>query len=772
MNIDVHKALDNGYHLIPVNGKVAFMGGYNDNIGWNAVEVTHESWEFWEENLDMGRLGYGLLLGEKYSGVCAIDFDTNDQEIIDRVVKFLDIPLVGIKVGSKGFTCFFRIDEEYPDRLIYQYKLNGSVAVEFFLGRKYTVIPPSPHPDGGHYRWEGDSLLNIDIQDLPILTVKEIEMVGEIINSASLSDALKNLPKTQTKDGGRWSTITSMAGRLIKQYPGDTMKVAGILVEVDRRLFPGDQFFLSKEKLGSSKTSDSDMANAMNWVGDFMKSCTTRDKELVALIEKAAEKEIRNNLVEDWSSPIPFSERELMTYSADFPEEILPDYLKEYFNDHKERKAMTIDGMVLSMLTGLGSLLQGRAKIYPKGRGDDFYIRPNLFSMIVAPSGMKKDSMVNSGLAFFNEIDRTLQMTDDLDDIKLKEEKLISLAKKRKKAIDTDDDLTEITAQIKQLQFEIMSEREKKPVLRFQNGTTEKMYLTCMENQKRGVLFHQSEFTGLVAMMNKRGSESMRSFFLKLANGTDAEGFSHETISGAKIKIGKLVGSMVASCQNDALNALLRPVRVGSIENDGFYQRFLYAFPRELPMIRQKVVKEAVDYSEIQNVFWLAYNANDFDCELTDESIDVFLDYEMNMQLKRAKNIDSALQSLQAKYLGTMPKIAFLLQFLHEKKYPRMIEKKYVLLAVEFMEWQKLTLEAFWTNSNTSMIYQLANSMLNDLKLGVYKDGDTLEKVRKVIKATSGDIIKATQILEEKNYIRLVSDGKKEYHIMVNPLWR
>lgn len=773
MNIDVHRALDNGYALIPVNGKVPYLAGYNNSIGWNSVDVTHEAWDYWEDKVDFSRAGYGLLLGEKSSGVCALDFDTDDQEIIDRVIVFLDMPVVGAKKGSKGFTCFFRLPEgTNPSRLIYQYKRQGSVAVEFFLGNKQTVLPPSTHPSGGNYSWIGESLLNIDPMELPILTIQQIEMVEKVISSASLKEALSELPKQTHKGLGRFSTITSTAGRLVSQYPGDNERIAAILVDMDRRLFPSDQYFLSKEKIGSSYIGNNDSQNAITWVMDFTKNIMKKDQRLISEIGKKVDSVITELTVTDWADPIPFSERELMQYGADFPMEILPDYLQEYFNDYKDRLCMTPDGMVLSFFVALGSLLQGKVSIYPKGFGDDFYVRPNIFGMVVAPSGMKKDSMVGVGLRFFNEIDNTIRNNEDFDAIKIKEERLISLSKRRKKAIEEGDQsqIESITAEIKECQAEMLEKKEQSPVLRFQNGTTEKMYQVCMENQQRGVLFHQSEFVGLMAMMSKKGSESMRPFFLKLANGTDAEGFSHETIGGSKIKIRKLVGSMIAACQNDALNAMLRPVRVGSIENDGFFQRFLYAFPRDLPMRRQKIVKEKPNYDHIQNLFWLAYNSANVDCGMSDDAIDLFIEFEMEMQLQRSKGIDSALQSLQAKYLGTIPKIAYLLQYVHEKKYVKEITREYMEKAIYFMQWQKVCLEVFWKNSDTSLQYNLANAIMAELKLKTISDGDHVDKIKRQIKANVTDITKALQILENKNYVRLIDCGKS-YSIMVNPIW-
>lgn len=776
--IDVHKALDNGYSLIPVSGKVPLMMGYSDNIGWNDVVVTEESLDYWIERADHDKVGWSLLLGDKSSGVRCVDIDTDDTEIINRVITFLDIPIVSAKKGEKGFTFFFRLPEgENPTRLVYSIKLDGhkKPIVEVFLGNKHTVLPPSPHPSGGEYVWIAQDLLSLDPNDLPILSLSKIEMLESVVKATSLREAMKELPSTEmSSEGGRWSTITSNAGRLADWYGMDISRIANELVVIDREMFKGNQFFMSREKLGSSWMGDNDTMNATMWVTDFMKNILKKDPKLMEKVSYQTEAASENLKGAVWNDVIPFTERELSVYGSDFPLDILPKYLQDYFNDYRERLCMTPDGMVMSMLTSMGAVFQGKARIFPKGRFDDFYVRPNLFTMIVAPSGMKKDSMINVGMAFFNNIDIELSSEGSLDDLKIKQDTLISISKKRKKAIEQEDQVAieDLTAQLKKAQSDVLSEREKRPTLRFQNGTTEKMYETCMHNQTRGLLFHQSEFTGLIAMMNKKGSESMRAFFLKLANGTDAEGFTHETISGSDIKIRKLFGSMVTACQTDALSTLLRPVRTGSIENDGFYQRFLYAFPRDIPMVKQKVLTEKKDYSEIQNLFWLAFNAPDMDVDVDQDAVDEFIAFEMQMQMHRMRGIDSALQSLQAKYIGTMPKIAFILQFMHEKKYPKTITKQYMSLAIKFMEWQKLTIEAFWGNTDIAMVYNIANAIILDLQANFIGTGDSTDKLRTKGRYPAAIMMRALTILERKNYIQLIpSKGTNGYTIAVNPRW-
>lgn len=775
--MDSVKVIEKGLALVPIKPYSKRPAIEN----WQNVIPTVDLMDHWQETFG-DEIGWGLLLGNKSSGICCVDIDTDDPEINNRIQNYLDIPNFCAKVGKKGVTFFFRLNEpidESKHKLVHSIKQKGSniPVVEVFLGNKQTVLPPSVHPDGGRYRWLGESLFDADLDDAPTLSYEKILGLETVINASSLDQARKLLPRDIDKgsNGGRWSTITSRAGELLRAGMQDGQIVQELL-ELDRKLFFGNQFFTSKEKLGADHKGPIDSVNALCWFTNFKSNILRKDDDLL----KRAAQRVEFTPVSDrkaWMDPLPFSERELMLYGSDFPLEILPPYMQEYFKDYSERMAVTADGMVLSMITAMGALLQGRVLIYPKGFMDDFMVRPNLFSMIVAPSGMKKDAMASAGLKFYNEIELDLKSKANYEFLKKSEEKLISIYKKRRKAIDENDTelIMQLDNELKETQHEVVNYRKSNPDLRFQNGTVEKLYDVVNKNQDRGIMIHQSEFTGLVATMKKAGNETLRAFLLKLANGTDPEGFQHQTLSGINVNIVRAYGSLLTACQSDALNHLLRPVKTGSIENDGFYQRFLYCFPRELNGQRQKVNKSKKDYSELSNKFHLAYNIEQvLSVDMEEDAIDLFIDFEHWMiDQRRSTAIDSALQSLQAKYMGTLPKIAYILQFLSMPpgKIPTRITKEYVEKAVTFMQWQKSTIESFWYNSSVSLRYQIAASLSEEFSSRVHGEAITLEALkRKIRDIPMSDLNFALKILEEKHHIRLESQGTG-YLIRINPRW-
>ena len=108
----------------------------------------------------------GLALGPA-SGVCAVDIDTDDPEIIKQIEKLIpDSPVK--KRGAKGYTAFYKFNGA-PSKSVKS--LDGQSGVDFLSAGRQTVLPPSIHPSGMEYCWlTQQTLLTIDKSTLPELT--------------------------------------------------------------------------------------------------------------------------------------------------------------------------------------------------------------------------------------------------------------------------------------------------------------------------------------------------------------------------------------------------------------------------------------------------------------------------------------------------------------------------------------------------------------------------------------------------------------------------
>lgn len=108
----------------------------------------------------------GLALGSA-SGVCAVDIDTDDPNIIKKIEKLIPNSPVK-KRGAKGYTAFYKFNGA-PSKSVKN--IDGTAGVDFLSTGKQTVLPPSIHPSGMEYCWlTRQTLLTIDKNDLPELT--------------------------------------------------------------------------------------------------------------------------------------------------------------------------------------------------------------------------------------------------------------------------------------------------------------------------------------------------------------------------------------------------------------------------------------------------------------------------------------------------------------------------------------------------------------------------------------------------------------------------
>ena len=133
--------------------------------GWTrfceALMTPDEAKAFCNKNNNIG-----LALGPA-SGVCAVDIDTDDPEIIKQIERLIpDSPVK--KRGAKGYTAFYKFNGA-PSKSAKS--LDGQSGVDFLSAGRQTVLPPSIHPSGMEYCWlTQQTLLTIDKSTLPELT--------------------------------------------------------------------------------------------------------------------------------------------------------------------------------------------------------------------------------------------------------------------------------------------------------------------------------------------------------------------------------------------------------------------------------------------------------------------------------------------------------------------------------------------------------------------------------------------------------------------------
>lgn len=149
------EAVERGYQPVPVRA-----GGKNPHISaW-----THVAWDMdnpqevrskFDQWADEGATNIGLLLGAPSNGLIDVDLDH------PRAMRLRDyfLPPTPMRTGrvSRPMSHYwYRVDDLDDLPANRRYKMpDGSMAVELRSTGSQTVIPPSTHPGGEKYRWEG-----------------------------------------------------------------------------------------------------------------------------------------------------------------------------------------------------------------------------------------------------------------------------------------------------------------------------------------------------------------------------------------------------------------------------------------------------------------------------------------------------------------------------------------------------------------------------------------------------------------------------------------
>src|SRR5262249_44799710 len=150
--------------------------------------------------------GIGVRCGD---GLIAFDFDDDEAALI--ISEVFD-PTPVNKSGQKGWTAFYRVDFEVPNENFYDQ--SGRLALQVLSKGKQTVIPPSVHKETGQpYKWNGRTLLDTPLTELPLLPRDYRERITKL--GYSLSRGTVEVVDPETGE------ITTEPGGMIAD-PGET----------------------------------------------------------------------------------------------------------------------------------------------------------------------------------------------------------------------------------------------------------------------------------------------------------------------------------------------------------------------------------------------------------------------------------------------------------------------------------------------------------------------------------------------------------------------
>lgn len=197
-------AMKHGYQPVPIlAGEKRPYGSGWTHLRWNSEEAVRASFGKW---VDEGATNLGLLLGEPSRGLVDVDLD-HPKTLRLRDYFLPPSPMQSGRVGRPRSHRWYLSTGEIPSTRRYKMP-DGSVSVELRSTGSQTVIPPSIHPSGEAYRWEGGPFggqagpAEVDGRTLSI----QVALLGM---GAVLLD---NWPK----QGGRHDAYLALAGGLLR----------------------------------------------------------------------------------------------------------------------------------------------------------------------------------------------------------------------------------------------------------------------------------------------------------------------------------------------------------------------------------------------------------------------------------------------------------------------------------------------------------------------------------------------------------------------------
>jgi len=767
---DFEAYLKLNYKVIPIGetskgqGKRPLIEDYY-NIPWqdydDPMDLVHE----WFNKLGDSITGLGVILGRPSHNLCCIDIDTEDEEIIEKIVKYFHSPFR--KRGGKGLTLFFQSDEKQT-RDYYKFQCPGNLGfIEVFYGKRQIVMPPSWHSGDKYYEWLDKSVdfLTTDPNDLPVLNAFHVEKIGELIGSPSTRALNVNLPKHQQfKDGqNRTIAVNQLTGRLLKNNKEpDIQAIASELIEFDAKNFPENSFFLDPRK-SHNKTNN----KSVNVLGYLHSMMTTVQNNTGDIIDYMAPENVPGIVFRPLQ---PIFERPEKMYEGmpPFDEELIPEQWRTMIEELHLSQGAPKQGIFMAMMTSLGACLQGNTKIQPLP-GSPWFRRTNLAVAMVATSGSKKSDIVNNAVRELVKIDKNLksinsrELLTKIEDIQFKIEILVK-AKKQPGA-----DLDQINAEIYRLQDELDDNKLRGTKFLYENAPIQKMILDAKRNQDTGLFLLKDEMKQIFADFKKKGNEDARTFYMKGLDGNQS--FSYSTISRGDDTIDDFFISLLTNVQPDVLSAYIKSLYSAYGENDGFLQRIILV-PFGEPVPTKPTLVDYAKFVKQYDHFNRAFDSENIIASIAPEDVTEYNNMIFQIRANAVKYHHVPVGSFLSKHEGLLCALAYLYEFMHSKKKPKFITsyglRKAMQLLLYLGECAKFLFQIKDHDQDHDHLVKIAEMF----RIRFFKDGITqseaYQQTRHIFKYPA-PFYHTLKELELRGYVYLSKERSNSMQIHVNP---
>lgn len=269
--------------------------------------------------------------------------------------------------------------------------------------------------------------------------------------------------------------------------------------------------------------------------------------------------------------PLPSSLAPVMAFN----EAWMPDSFRAWLVDVADRMQCPPDFAAAAVMTALSSVVGRRAAIQPKERDSGWNECCNLWGLLVGDPGTLKSPTLNISLRPLRRMEKeSLRRYEEAEQgrkLGVLKGKLMreAAAKEAAKAIrngrEADFDFTALMA------GEDID--EETPLRRFQvNDFSLEALGEVLRSNPLGTLAFNDEIAGLLALLEREGNQSLRSFLLTAWNGD--KGFTFDRIMRGQRRVDHVCLSVLGGIQPGVLAGIVKQAQSGGAGDDGLIQRF------------------------------------------------------------------------------------------------------------------------------------------------------------------------------------------------------
>lgn len=462
---------------------------------------------------------------------------------------------------------------------------------------------------------------------------------------------------------------------------------------------------------------------------------------------------------------------------------LLPDSLRAWIVDAAAVASMPLCYVAVPAMVALGTVVGRRVGICPEVYEPQWSVKGNLWGVIVGNSGQRKSSAIRKGLMHLRPIERDMmadweQVGPGIEAQRIALEKI----KKGGKGIDEHDQEDAIR------KLKLLPSGARR--LRTNDATVEKLAMMLGDNPD-GILMERDELSAWMKMMDMKGREGERGFYLEGWAGDGS--YVQDRVSRGTLHLQGICLSVIGTLQPGPLTEYLSGATAGGAKADGMLQRLqLLVWPDAAPEFHKadRFPDEGASQRAEGVYGWihrakpsalgasLRHPSARVPCLVFDTPAQSIYDrwhedFERRLVGEEISE-RSAMGSHLSKYRSLVPKLALLLH-LADNRGGSQVGELATLRAVAWVEWLEHHARKVYAPEEPARILS-ARALAEKIKTGAVGDGTTVRDIYRYEWKRLDDRAKvdgAIKELEKLGWIRQQTKptkGRMRIELAINPV--